>query len=49
MKSNQERENISKRDLSHVLSQVADLFGQKAKENLLFKCFGKHLYEIELF
>ena len=37
------------KDVSHILSQVADLFGQKAKENLLYKCFGKHLSEIELF
>ena len=36
------------KDVSHILSQVADLFGQKARENTLNKCFGKHLGEIEL-
>jgi ubiquinone/menaquinone biosynthesis C-methylase UbiE len=36
------------KDVSHILSQVADLFGQQARENTLNKCFGKHLGEIEL-
>ena len=48
MESNQKMKNISLRDISHILSQVADLFGQKAKGNILYKCFGKHLGEIEL-
>tara|TARA_A100001011_G_C14210753_1_gene799809 strand:- start:907 stop:1119 length:213 start_codon:yes stop_codon:yes gene_type:complete len=29
-------------DISLVISEIADHFGEKAKENLIYKCFGKH-------
>ena len=36
------------KDISLVISEIADYFGEKAKENLIYKCFGKHSHEIQL-